>query len=67
VSDIAQVKTLDGHPAMFLRFSGPDKYVVEIDGEARTITTMNGDVCRRILPAAKRNRLIPKSNLDRLD
>jgi hypothetical protein len=38
VSDIAQVKTLDGRPVTFLRFDGPDKYVVDIDGEGRTIT-----------------------------
>ena len=37
MSDIAQVKTLDGRPVTFLRFDGPDKYVVDIDGEGRTI------------------------------
>jgi hypothetical protein len=38
VSDIAQVKTLDGRPVTFLRFDGPDKYVVDINGEGLTIT-----------------------------
>jgi hypothetical protein len=38
VSDIAQVKTLDGRLVTFLRFDGPDKYVVDIDGEGHTIT-----------------------------
>jgi hypothetical protein len=38
VSDIAQVKTLDGRPTTFLRFDGSDKYVVDIDGEGHTIT-----------------------------
>ena len=38
VSDIAQLKMLDGRPATFLRFNGPDRYVVLIDGEERTIT-----------------------------
>jgi hypothetical protein len=38
VSDIAQLKMLDGRPATFLRFNGPDRYVVLTDGEERTIT-----------------------------
>jgi hypothetical protein len=38
VSDIAQLKMLDGRPATFLLFNGPDRYVVLIDGEERTIT-----------------------------
>jgi hypothetical protein len=38
VSDIAQLKVLGGRPVTFLRFHGPDKYVVHIDGEERTIS-----------------------------
>jgi hypothetical protein len=45
VSDISQTKTLDGRPATFLRFHGPNKYIVAIDGEARTIA---GDEWRRL-------------------
>jgi hypothetical protein len=29
---------MDGRPATFLRFDGPDNYVVDIDDEGRTIT-----------------------------
>jgi hypothetical protein len=43
VSDIAQVKMLGGRPATFLRFNSPDKYVVHIDGEERTITGLSGE------------------------
>ena len=38
MSDLAQLKMLDGCPATFLRFNGPDLYVVLIKGEERTIT-----------------------------
>lgn len=38
MSDITQLKVLGGRPASFLRFDGPDKYVVHIDGGERTIT-----------------------------
>jgi hypothetical protein len=47
VSDIAQIKTLDGRRATFLRFEGPDKYVVDIEGVERTITR---DEWRRLQP-----------------
>ncbi len=38
MSEIAQIRNLDGHPAAFVRFDGPDKFVVAVDGELRTVT-----------------------------
>jgi hypothetical protein len=65
VSDIAQVKTLDGRPATFLRFDGPDKYIVDIDGEGRTITR---DEWRRLPPhqPGVAEDEVCEGNLDRL-
>jgi hypothetical protein len=37
VSDLAQTKVIDGRPTRFLRFCGPDRYVVSFDGEDRII------------------------------
>jgi hypothetical protein len=62
VSDIAQVKMLDGRPATFLRFDGPDRYVVEIDGEDRTITRDEW----RGLPLHQAEDEVCEGNLDRL-
>jgi hypothetical protein len=63
VSDIAQVKTLHERPAT--RFDGPDKYVVDIDGEGYTITR---DEWRRLPPHQPRvaGDEVCEGNLDRL-
>ena len=54
MSDIAQVKTLDGQPTTFLRFDGADKYVVDVGGETRTITREEG---RRLPSLSARNEV----------
>ena len=38
MSEIAQIKNVDGHPAAFVRFQGPDEFVVAVDGELWTVT-----------------------------
>jgi hypothetical protein len=38
MSDLASIKDLDGHPASFLRFEGPGKFVIMADGRPRTVT-----------------------------
>jgi hypothetical protein len=65
VSDIAQIKTLDGRRATFLRFEGTDKYVVDIEGDERTITR---DEWRRLQPHQPRvvDDEAFEGNLDRL-
>jgi hypothetical protein len=37
MSDLVVTKQLDRSPAAFLRFAGPDEYVIEVDGSERTI------------------------------
>jgi hypothetical protein len=66
VSDIAQVKTLDGRPATFLRFDGPDRYVVEIDGEGRTITRDEWRGLPLHQPGSVAEHEVCEGNLDRL-
>jgi hypothetical protein len=37
MSDLVVTKQLDRSPAAFLRFAGPDRYVIEVDCSERTI------------------------------
>jgi hypothetical protein len=37
MSEIAQIRNLDGHPAAFVRFDGPEQLVVAVDGELRIV------------------------------
>jgi hypothetical protein len=37
MSDLLVMKQLDRSAAAFLRFAGPDKYVIEVDGSEPTI------------------------------
>jgi hypothetical protein len=39
--DLVQFKTLGSRPVTFLRFHGPDKYVVHIDGGGELSPAMN--------------------------
>jgi hypothetical protein len=38
MSDLAAIKNLDGHPAVFCRFDGADKFVLYANGQFRTVT-----------------------------
>jgi hypothetical protein len=38
MSDLFLTKQLDGYAATFARFDGPDTFVVEVNGEYRTVT-----------------------------
>jgi hypothetical protein len=38
MSDFFLVKQLDGHAASFARFAGPDRFVIEVNGEYRTVS-----------------------------
>jgi hypothetical protein len=38
MSDLFLTKQLDGYAATFARFEGPDKFVIEVSGEYRTVT-----------------------------
>jgi hypothetical protein len=38
MSDLFVIKQLDGYAATFLRFAGPDNFVIEIDGAERTVS-----------------------------
>jgi hypothetical protein len=38
MSDLAAIKNLDGHPAVFCRFDGADKFVIYANGQFRTVT-----------------------------
>jgi hypothetical protein len=38
MSDLFLTKQLDGYAATFARFAGPDKFVIEVNGEYRTVT-----------------------------
>jgi hypothetical protein len=38
MSDLFLTKQLNGYAARFARFDGPDKFVIEVNGEYRTVT-----------------------------
>jgi hypothetical protein len=38
MSDLFLTKQLDGYAATFARFEGPDSFVIEVNGEYRTVT-----------------------------
>ena len=38
MSDLFLTKQLDGYAATFARFEGPEKFVIEVNGEYRTVT-----------------------------
>jgi hypothetical protein len=38
MSDLAAIKNLDGHPAVFCRFDGANRFVLYANGEFRTVT-----------------------------
>jgi hypothetical protein len=38
MSDLFVIKQLDGYPATFLRFAGPELFVIEINGAERTVS-----------------------------
>ena len=63
MSDIAQLKMLDGRPATFLRFNGPDRYVVLIDGGERTMTRAEW---RGLVPHPSCSDANPQGNVERL-
>jgi hypothetical protein len=38
MSDLFVIKQLDGYTAKFIRFAGPDHFVIEVNGAERTVT-----------------------------
>jgi hypothetical protein len=46
MSDLGVTKQMDGRPAKFLRFAGPDHLVIEVNAAERTITRE----CWRVIP-----------------
>jgi hypothetical protein len=38
MSDLFVTKQLDGHAATFLRFAGPDNFVIEVNGAERIVS-----------------------------
>jgi hypothetical protein len=38
MSELALIKDLDGHPAVFCRFEGADKFVLHANGQFRTVS-----------------------------
>jgi hypothetical protein len=38
MSDLLAPKQMDGYRARFLRFAGPDHFVIEVNGSERTLT-----------------------------
>ena len=36
--DLFVIKQLDGYAAKFIRFAGPDNFVIEVNGVKRTVT-----------------------------
>jgi hypothetical protein len=38
MSDLFVIKQLDGYTAKFLRFAGPDNFVIEVNDAERTVT-----------------------------
>ena len=38
MSDLFATKQLDGYSAKFIRFAGPDNFVIEVNGAERTVT-----------------------------
>jgi hypothetical protein len=38
MSDLFLTKQLDGYAATFARFDGPETFVIEVNGEYRTVT-----------------------------
>ena len=38
MSDLFLTKQLDGYAATFARFEGPDRFVIEVNGEYRSVT-----------------------------
>jgi hypothetical protein len=38
VPELFLAKDLNGRPATFVRFEGPDRFIIEVDGAERTIS-----------------------------
>jgi len=38
MSDLFVIKQMEGYNAKFLRFAGPDNFVIEVNGVERTVT-----------------------------
>jgi hypothetical protein len=38
MSDLFVIKQLDGYIAKFIRFAGPDNFVIEVNGAERTVS-----------------------------
>jgi hypothetical protein len=38
MSDLFVTKQVDGYPANFIRFAGPENFVIEVNGAERTVT-----------------------------
>ena len=61
MSDLFTTKQVDGYSAKFIRFAGPENFVIEVNGAERTVTR---EFWRNLphLDASK----VGVSNLDRL-
>ena len=38
MSDLFATKQADGYPAKFVRFAGPDNFIIEVNGAERIVT-----------------------------
>ena len=52
MSHLFLIKELDGYAATFLRFEGPDKFVIEVNGVERTISRDDWRALPERAPAA---------------
>ena len=61
MSDLFATKQVDGYPAKFIRFAGPENFVIEVNGPERIVTR---EIWRNLphLVASK----VEASNADRL-
>jgi hypothetical protein len=61
MSDLFATKQVDGYPAKFIRFAGPENFVIEVNGAERIVTR---EIWRNLphLDATK----VEASNVDRL-
>jgi hypothetical protein len=63
MSDLFAIKQVDGYTAKFVRFAGPDNFVIEVNGAERTVTREFWRGIPNLDPSKVEER---SSNLDRL-
>jgi hypothetical protein len=60
MSDLFVTKQLDGNSATFLRFAGPDNFVIEVNGAERTVSR---EFWRLLPPRDANSQNLPKATL----